>query len=214
MSKITVAVVEDDPKVRQMLVSWIKEEADLQFVVDCSNGLDAVKLLPQNHSNVVLMDINLPGLTGIECVGRLKPLLPQTQFLMLTVYEDANHVYDALAAGASGYLMKETRRADLIAAIHDLHAGNSPMTGSIARKVVRAFQQSGEIAELSHRQREVLEMLAKGYIYKEIADQLQISVATVACYIRRIYEKLHVQSRGQAVAKYAQISTPVSRGKQ
>jgi DNA-binding NarL/FixJ family response regulator len=213
LQKISVSVVEDDAKVRQMLVSWIRAEADLRFVSEWSDGLAAVKGLPQEVPNVVLMDINLPGLNGIQCVSQLKPALPETQFLMLTVYEDANHIYDALAAGASGYLMKETRRADLIAAIHDLHAGNSPMTGSIARKVVRAFQHSGEITQLSQRQRQVLEMLAQGYIYKEIADQLQISVTTVSCYIRRIYEKLHVQSRGQAVAKYAQIGSPISRGK-
>jgi len=210
---ISVSVVEDDAKVRQMLISWIRAEADLRFVSEWSTGETAVNGLTQNAPNVVLMDINLPGLSGIQCVNRLKPVLPETQFLMLTVYEDANHVYDALAAGASGYLMKETRRTDLIAAIRDMHAGNSPMTGSIARKVVRAFQHSGEIAHLSPRQRQILEMLAQGYIYKEIADQLQISVTTVSCYIRRIYEKLHVQSRAQAVAKYAQIPSLAARNK-
>jgi len=213
MNKITLAIVEDDRNVRQILVGWVSAEPDLQLVSELGDGLEAVKALPRVAPNIVLMDINLPGLTGIECVARLKPALPQTQFLMLTVYEDANHIYNALAAGASGYLMKETRRAELITAIQELHAGGSPMTGSIARKVVRAFQNPSEIAELSPRERQVLDLLAQGYIYKEIADLLQISVSTVNCYIRRVYEKLHVQSRGQAVAKYAQIPSLMARAK-
>ncbi len=213
MNTITLGLVEDDANVRQMLASWVSAEADLRVVGDFGDGREAVKALPQLAPNIVLMDINLPGLTGIECVARLKPNLPETQFLMLTVYEDANHIYNALAAGASGYLMKETRRAELITAIRDLQAGGSPMSGSIARKVVRAFQNPCEIARLSPRERQVLEMLAQGYIYKEIADQLQLSITTVSCYIRRIYEKLHVQSRAQAVAKYAQIPSLLARTK-
>lgn len=213
MNTITLGLVEDDANVRQMLASWVSAEADLRVVGDFGDGREAVKALPELAPNIVLMDINLPGLTGIECVARLKPNLPETQFLMLTVYEDANHIYNALAAGASGYLMKETRRAELITAIRDLQAGGSPMSGSIARKVVRAFQNPCEIARLSPRERQVLEMLAQGYIYKEIADQLQLSITTVSCYIRRIYEKLHVQSRAQAVAKYAQIPSLLARTK-
>ncbi len=213
MNTITLGLVEDDANVRQMLASWVNAETDLRVVGDFGDGREAVKALPELSPNIVLMDINLPGLTGIECVARLKPNLPETQFLMLTVYEDANHIYNALAAGASGYLMKETRRAELITAIRDLQAGGSPMSGSIARKVVRAFQNPCEIARLSPRERQVLEMLAQGYIYKEIADQLQLSITTVSCYIRRIYEKLHVQSRAQAVAKYAQIPSLLARTK-
>ncbi len=151
------------------------------------------------------MDINLPGLNGIECVRRLKPVCPQTQFLVLTVYEDSNYVFDALSAGATSYLLKQTRREELIAALRDLHAGGSPMTGSIARKVVQAFRQPSNLGALAPRETEVLDLLAQGYIYKEIADRLGISVTTVCSHIRRIYEKLQVKSRTEAVALYAQI---------
>jgi DNA-binding NarL/FixJ family response regulator len=149
-------------------------------------------------------------MNGIECVRKFKPRLPDTQFVMITVYEDANHVFNALSAGASGYLLKQTRRNELIDALKDVHAGGSPMSSQIARKVVQNFyrnetQSDGEIVELSPREREVLELLARGYLYKEIAEMLKISVQTVNTYIRRIYEKLHVRSRAQAVAKYAHL---------
>ena len=162
------------------------------------------------------MDINLPGLNGIEGVRRLKPLLPATQFVILTVYEDADHIFDALAAGASGYLLKQTPRLELLESLKDVHSGGSPMTSNIARKVVQAFQRQeagaanagGERASsenLSPREREVLELLARGYLYKEIAGSLHISMPTVNSHIRRIYEKLHVRSRSQAIAKFTHI---------
>jgi DNA-binding NarL/FixJ family response regulator len=159
---------------------------------------------------VVLFDINLPGMNGIECVRRLKPRLPDTQFVMVTVYEDANHIFNALSAGASGYLLKQMRRTELLDALRDVHAGGSPMSSQIARKVVQNFyrnetQNNGATVELSGREREVLELLARGFLYKEIAEMLKISVQTVNTYIRRIYEKLHVRSRAQAVAKYAHL---------
>jgi DNA-binding NarL/FixJ family response regulator len=146
----------------------------------------------------------MPGMTGIECVRQLKPALPSTQFVMLTVYGDTDHIYDALAAGASGYLLKSTPRDELIAAVREVYEGGSPMTSDVARKVVQSFRKpaSAESEPLSSRERSVLELLAAGHAYKEIADQLSISVTTVNTYIRRIYEKLHVHSRAQAVAKY------------
>jgi DNA-binding NarL/FixJ family response regulator len=150
-------------------------------------------------------------MNGIECVRKLKPRLPDTQFVMVTVYEDANHIFNALSAGASGYLLKQMRRNELLDALKDVHAGGSPMSSQIARKVVQNFYRSetqdasGETIELSGREREVLELLARGYLYKEIAEMLKISVQTVNTYIRRIYEKLHVRSRAQAVAKYAHL---------
>jgi DNA-binding NarL/FixJ family response regulator len=151
-------------------------------------------------------------MSGIECVRKLKPRLPDTQFVMVTVYEDANHIFNALSAGASGYLLKQTRRHELINALKDVHAGGSPMSSQIARKVVQNFYRTetkadGAAVELSPREREVLELLARGYLYKEIAEMLKISVLTVNTYIRRIYEKLHVRSRAQAVAKYAHLPT-------
>ena len=161
------------------------------------------------------MDINLPGMSGVEAVKRLKPLLPETQFVMLTVYEDADHIYNALAAGATGYLLKQTPRAELLGAVEDVHRGGSPMTSNIARKVVQSFRQASARAhqdeQLSPREQEVLELLARGYLYKEIADRLNISVPTVNTYVRRMYEKLHVRSRAQAVAKYARLSDDDNR---
>ena len=155
------------------------------------------------------MDINMPGMSGIECVRRLKSQMLNTQFVMLTVYEDPDHIFKALTAGASGYLLKRSPRAELLAAIKDVHAGGSPMSSNIARKIVQSFQRFNtsptETENLSPREREVLELLARGYLYKEIADSLHISVPTVNTHIRRIYEKLHVRSRSQAVAKFTHI---------
>jgi len=152
----------------------------------------------------------MPGMSGIECVRRLKPQMVDTQFVMLTVYEDPDHIFKALSSGASGYMLKRTPRAELLAAIKDVHAGGSPMSSNIARKIVQSFQRfnstsSAEPDNLSPREREVLELLARGYLYKEIADLLHISVPTVNTHIRRIYEKLHVRSRSQAVAKFTHI---------
>ena len=150
-------------------------------------------------------------MTGIECVRQLKSLLPETQFVMVTVYQDTHHIFMALAAGASGYLLKKTPQDELIAALRQVHAGGSPMSSNIARKVVQAFQQPGayspEMDDLSPRQWEVLELLARGYLYKEIAESLGMSVFTVNTYLRRIYEKLHVHSRSQAMAKYTRLTS-------
>jgi DNA-binding NarL/FixJ family response regulator len=169
----------------------------------------AAPALLQRKPDVVLMDINLPGRNGIECVREVKPRLPGTQFVMLTVYEDSNHIFDALSAGATGYLLKTTSREALIAALREVHAGGSPMSSNIARKVVQSLQQPPpefKIADgLSKRENEVLTLVAQGYLYKEIADALGIGLETVHTYIRRIYEKLHVHSRAQAVARFANL---------
>ncbi len=207
---IAVAIVEDDVPAREILAGWIRHTDGFRCVGEFDDAESALAKLPHEKPSVVLFDINLPGMSGIECVRKLKPRLPDTQFVMITVYEDANHVFNALSAGASGYLLKQTRRNELIDALKDVHAGGSPMSSQIARKVVQNFyrnetQLDGETVELSGREREVLELLARGYLYKEIAEQLKISVQTVNTYIRRIYEKLHVRSRAQAVAKYAHL---------
>ena len=206
---IKVSIIEDDAPAREILAEWIRRAEGFSCVSDHGSAEQALAALPTKKPSVVLMDINLPGMNGIECVRRLKPLLPDTQFVMLTVYEDADHIFDALSAGASGYLLKQTPRAELLNALKEVHAGGSPMTSNIARKVVQSFQQSQAasrgLAELSPREQEVLELLARGFLYKEIADALAISVPTVNTYIRRIYEKLHVRSRAQAVAKYTHI---------
>ena len=207
---IAVAIVEDDVPAREILAGWIRSADGFRVVGEYDDAETAIARLPHEKPSVVLFDINLPGMNGIECVRKLKPRLPETQFVMVTVYEDANHIFNALSAGASGYLLKQTRRSELLDALKDVHAGGSPMSSQIARKVVQNFhrtetQSDGEIIELSPREREVLELLARGYLYKEIAEMLKISVQTVNTYIRRIYEKLHVRSRAQAVAKYAHL---------
>jgi DNA-binding NarL/FixJ family response regulator len=207
---IAVAIVEDDVPAREILAGWIRSADGFRLAGEYDDAETAIARLPHEKPSVVLFDINLPGMNGIECVRKMKPRLPDTQFLMVTVYEDANHIFNALSAGASGYLLKQMRRNELLDALKDVHAGGSPMSSQIARKVVQNFyrnenQTAGETVELSPREREVLELLARGYLYKEIAEQLKISVQTVNTYIRRIYEKLHVRSRGQAVAKYAHL---------
>jgi DNA-binding NarL/FixJ family response regulator len=208
---IAVAIVEDDVPAREILAGWIRNAEGFRLVGEYIDAETAIAKLPFEHPSVVLFDINLPGMNGIECVRRLKPVLPDTQFVMVTVYEDANHIFNALSAGASGYLLKQMRRNELLDALKDVHAGGSPMSSQIARKVVQNFYRAetqttdGETVELSGREREVLELLARGYLYKEIAELLKISVPTVNTYIRRVYEKLHVRSRAQAVAKYAHL---------
>lgn len=152
------------------------------------------------------MDINLPGLSGVECVRRLKPVLNSMQIIMLTVYQNTEHVFNALTAGATGYLLKQTPPSELLAAIKDVHGGGSPMSSHIARKIVQSFQKpapaAAEAENLSPREAQVLDLLAKGYLYKEIADQLNLTYATVHTHIRHIYEKLHVRSRTEAVAHH------------
>jgi DNA-binding NarL/FixJ family response regulator len=207
---ISVAIIEDDTPARKILAGWIGHAPGFQIAGDWGDAESALPSLEEKHPNVVLMDINLPGMSGVEAVRKLKPVLPDTQFVILTVYEDADHIFNALAAGASGYLLKQTPRAELLAALEDVHRGGSPMTSNIARKVVQSFRQTSasvpEGESLSRREQEVLDLLTRGYLYKEIAEMLNISVPTVNTYVRRIYEKLHVRSRAQAVAKYAHLA--------
>lgn len=206
---IKVSIVEDDPKAREILVDWINRAEGFQCVSHHGSGEDAVAHLPQARPEVILMDINLPGMNGPECVRQLKPQLSEAQFVMLTVYEDSDHIFQALQAGAAGYLLKQTPRAGLIAALREVHQGGSPMTANIARQVVRAFHRpvspQPALPELSARETEVLQLLARGFLYKEIADNLNVAVPTVNTYIRRIYEKLQVRSRTEAVARFAHL---------
>jgi len=203
--KIRVSIVEDDARVRGGLVQLINISDGFQCVSFHSSAEAALKDLPEAKPDVVLMDINLPGLNGVECVRQLKPLLPPTQIMMLTVYEETEMIFKALTAGATGYLLKQTPPAELLTAIRDVHRGGSPMTSHIARKIVASFQQpvvqAKGMENLTAREQEVLDHLAKGFLYKEIADALGISYDTVHAHIRRIYEKLQVRSRTEAVAK-------------
>jgi DNA-binding NarL/FixJ family response regulator len=206
---VAVSIIEDDVPAREILAGWIRRGDGFRCVSEHGSAESALAELPKEKPNVVLVDINLPGMNGIECVRRLKLILPETQFVIVTVYEDANHIFNALAVGASGYLLKQTPRSEMLAALKEVYAGGSPMSSNIARKVVQSFRRTstgtGSSEDLSPREGEVLELLARGYLYKEIADSLGIGVATVTTYIRRIYEKLHVRSRAQAVAKYAHL---------
>ncbi len=203
---IAVSIVEDDARVRASLARLIDGSSGYRCVSNHSSAEDALREIPKFRPDVVLMDINLPGANGVECVRQLKPQLPGTQVIMLTVYQNTEHIFNALAAGATGYMLKQTPPPELLSAIKEVHAGGSPMSGHIARKIVQSFQHttpvSAEAQSLSPREAEVLELLAKGFLYKEIAEQMKVSYATVHTHIRHIYEKLHVRSRTEAVAKH------------
>lgn len=203
---INVSIVEDNEELRNTLARVLNRAEGFQCVSHYGNAEDALEKLPKDQPNVVLMDINLPGMNGVECVRRLKQIAPQTQIVMLTVYEDTENIFNALAAGASGYMLKRTQRNELLEAIREVVNGGSPMTTHIARKVVQSFQKppsAGQPTEdLSPREREVLDLLAQGFLYKEIAEKLGIGYETVHTYIRRIYEKLQVRTRTEAVAKF------------
>jgi DNA-binding NarL/FixJ family response regulator len=203
---IRVSIVEDDARVRASLARLIDGGHRFRCVSQHESAERAIAELPEVSPDVVLMDVNLPGMSGVDCVRRLKALLPGTQVVMLTVYEDTDLIFAALAAGATGYLLKRTPPDELLDGIRDVHRGGSPMTGHIARKVVQSFRDGDrggpEEGALSPREREVLEHLAQGYLYKEIAARLAISYDTVHTYVRRIYEKLQVHSRTEAVAKH------------
>jgi DNA-binding NarL/FixJ family response regulator len=202
----TVSIVEDNDQLRGTLARVIGRAEGFQCVSQHPTAEAALESLPKEKPNVVLMDINLPGMNGVECARQLKPLIPETQVIMLTAYEDTENIFNALAAGAAGYLLKRTSSAELLAAIRDVQKGGSPMTPHIARKVVQSFQRPGASSQpaedLSPREKEVLDCLAQGFLYKEIADKLGISYETVHTYIRRIYEKLQVRTRTEAVAKF------------
>jgi DNA-binding NarL/FixJ family response regulator len=203
---ITVSIVEDNEQLRNTLARVISRAEGFRCVSQYGDAESALVGLPKDRPQVVLMDINLPGMNGVECVRNLKHVLPELQVVMLTVYEDTENIFNALAAGAAGYLLKRTKSAELLAALHEVHRGGSPMTTHIARKVTQSFQKAGpsplSTENLSEREQQVLDCLSQGFLYKEIADKLGVSYETVHTYIRRIYEKLQVRTRTEAVAKF------------
>lgn len=205
---IRIAIVEDDEKIRSSLVVLIEGTHGLRCIGAYEDAEGALRDVPVKEPDVVLVDINLPGMQGIELVQRLKQSRPAMQFIMLTVYEDTPKIFDSLAAGAVGYLLKMTPPDEILGAIRDVRAGGSPMSPQIARKVVQSFhKQIGVVsddAQLTRREEEILKLLSKGFLYKEIAEQLFISSDTVHNHIRHIYEKLQVHSRTEAVVKYLQ----------
>ena len=206
---ITIAIVEDDAGLRESLRNIVQRAPGCQCVAVYESAEEALQEIPELNPQVVLMDINLPGLDGVECVRRMAEFDSCPQIIMLTVHEDTDFIFESLAAGASGYLLKPVRAAELLAAIKNVYAGGAPMTSSIARKVVQSFKQTkpaqNEVDELSPREQEILDYLAKGYSYKETSEQIGISYSTVHTHIEHIYHKLHVRSRAQAVAKYLRV---------
>jgi DNA-binding NarL/FixJ family response regulator len=202
---IRVAIVEDDTRFRESLAIMVNGADGFACVGAFPNAETALKEFPRQWPEVVLMDINLPQMSGIECVAKLKAMKASVQVIMVTVYMDNELIFKSLKAGASGYLIKKTQPAKILEAVADVHAGGSPMTNHIARKVVQFFQQTesaDETENLSKRELEILGYLAKGFQYKEIADALGIGFQTVCTHVRRIYEKLHVRSRTEAVVKF------------
>ena len=204
--QIGVAVVEDNPGLRRSLTRLISHATGMRCVGSWPEGKSALIEMPAFKPDVVLMDINMPGMNGIECTAQLKQACPGTQVIMVTVYEDADSVFRALQAGACGYLLKRASSAEILDAINEVRSGGAPMTSEIARKVVHAFQKpvapAGQKVELSQRENEILELLSKGFANKEIADNLNISYQTVKVHVKHIYEKLHVRSRSEALMKF------------
>jgi DNA-binding NarL/FixJ family response regulator len=202
----SVIVVEDDNGLREQLVKILNSAPGIRCVGACPSAEEALRVIPVRKPDVVLMDIRLPGMSGIDCVATLKQSLPALQIIMLTVYEDSESIFRALKAGASGYLVKSGPPPKLVEAIVDVSKGGAPMSSPIARKVVQHFQMAGPAAsrgsDLSPREREVLDLLASGYIYKEIGDKLGIVPETVRTYVKNICEKMHVRSRLEAVARH------------
>jgi DNA-binding NarL/FixJ family response regulator len=202
--QIKVVVVDDDEEIRGSLATLIRRASNLRLVGEYANAETALREIPRHPPDVVLMDINLPGIKGFECVRQIKAVNPEVQFLMLTVYEDSDSLFNSLKAGASGYLLKRTASSKLLEAIRDVYNGGAPMTPQLARRVVQFFSKpaEGALSGLTPGEREFLSQLANGYAYKEIADRMKISIDTVRSYVRTVYEKLHVHSRTEAVVKY------------
>jgi DNA-binding NarL/FixJ family response regulator len=203
---IRIAIVEDNDEIRGSLERVVGRTPALEFAGSCATGESALESLPQWKPEVVIMDIGLPDISGIECTARLKAVLPDVQVLILTVYGDNERVFQALEAGASGYLLKRSSPAEILQAIADVHGGGAPMTGEIARKVVQSFRKPTNSAtsdgeKLTPREEEVLDLLAQGYVTKEIAEKLAISFDTVRFHLKHIYSKLHVRSRAEAIVK-------------
>jgi RNA polymerase sigma factor (sigma-70 family) len=203
MFPITLSIVEDLDEVREGLSQYLSSSDEFLMLETFQNAEDAAARLPEIQPDIVIMDINLPGMNGIECIREVKRKCKTIQFIMFTVYETDEKVFEALKAGASGYLLKKSNFSVIATALKELHAGGSPMSAHIARKVVNIFhQQKNAIDVLSARENEILQLLAEGLLYKEIADQLKITIGTVSQHIHNIYDKLHVQNRTEAINKF------------
>ncbi|MEJ6579631.1 MAG: response regulator transcription factor [Akkermansiaceae bacterium] len=208
LQKKTVALVEDNQALREQLVKILTSAPDIEVLTTVSTGEEALKIIPSFSPDVILLDINLPGKSGIECIRELKKKCSGTEVIMLTAYEEEDNIFNALREGASGYLLKTSTPDELFEAIRDVFTGGAPFSSHVARKVAQYFRQDREISKenesLSPREREVLTLLSSGYIYKEIADKLDITVETVRTYVKRICAKLHVRSKVEAILKFRQ----------
>jgi DNA-binding NarL/FixJ family response regulator len=206
-----IAIVEDSRVIRESLMEFVQTDPELRCVCACATAEEALQAIPEHQPEIVLMDIQLPNLSGIECTAQLKQQLPALQIIMVTVYEDTDRIFKALRAGASGYLLKRCTAAELVAAIHEVRQGGAPMSREIARKVIFSFQEplamAAEVAELSPREREILELLAAGHPNKTIADRLGLTDGTVRWHLRHVYDKLHVRSRTEAALKFRSAKT-------
>jgi DNA-binding NarL/FixJ family response regulator len=201
-----IAIVEDNKIIRESLMEFIQADPDCRCVCACATAEEALEVIPRHQPEIVLMDIQLPNLSGIECTARLKQLLPAVHIIMVTVYEDTERIFKALRAGACGYLLKRCAPEELVAAIREVRQGGAPMSREIARKVIFSFRSplavTAEVEDLSPREREILELLAEGYPNKEIANRVGVSDGTVRWHLRHVYHKLHVRSRTEAALKF------------
>lgn len=206
-----VAIVEDNKTIRESLVEFVQADPEYHCVCACTTAEEALRMIPRHQPDIVLMDIQLPKLSGIECTAQLKQLLPSVQIIMVTVYEDTERIFKALRAGACGYLLKRCIPEELIAAVREVRQGGAPMSREIARKVIASFQEPVAAAAgmegLSPREREILELLAQGFPNKEIAARVGVSDGTVRWHLRHVYEKLHVRSRTEAALKFRSVTT-------
>lgn len=206
-----IAIVEDNKVIRESLVEFVQADAECRCVCACETAEEALKLIPKHAPEIVLMDIQLPNLSGIECTAQLKQLLPTVHIIMVTVYEDTERIFKALRAGACGYLLKRCTPEDLISAVREVRQGGAPMSREIARKVIASFREplavAAEVEELSPRERDILELLAEGYPNKLIADRLGLTDGTVRWHLRHVYHKLHVRSRTEAALKFRSVKT-------
>jgi DNA-binding NarL/FixJ family response regulator len=205
MAKIRVGITEDIEEIRNAVAALLLWDPDFELVFTLGRAEEAAETIPALQPDIVVMDINLPGMNGIECIRQVKPLCPHTQFMIFTIYENDEHIFDALEAGASGYLLKKASMPQIAEALKELYNGGSPMSAQIARRLVQRYQKDTQPVEknspLSAREKEIVQLLSTGLLYKEIADRLGITTGTVKQHIHRIYEKLHVNNKTEAINK-------------
>lgn len=201
-----IAIVEDNRVIRESLREFVQADPECRCVCACATAEEALKVIPKHEPDIVLMDIQLPNLSGIDCLARLKQVLPAVQVIMVTVYEDTERIFKALRMGACGYLLKRCSPEELLAAIREVRQGGAPMSREIARKVIASFQEpvtaAAEVGDLTPRERDILELLASGFPNKEIANRMGLTDGTVRWHLRHVYDKLHVRSRTEAALKF------------